>query len=105
MFGSAWSRNQVGGSMMWASASCTIRPELYGIDFPLGLLVFDCSRVTVNGSGTASPEGPSGGRSASPAAILPFFRPWCLRDRYGGRRNAGGPGDQRQFGWSSKIHW
>src|SRR5688572_25397146 len=32
MSGSAWSRSQLGSSMMWASASCTTRPRLlYGM--------------------------------------------------------------------------
>src|SRR5688500_10803630 len=31
MSGSACSRSQLGVSMMWASASCTIRPDTYGM--------------------------------------------------------------------------
>src|SRR5690242_5222466 len=34
MPGSAWSRSHVGGSMMCASASWTMRPVLYGMAFP-----------------------------------------------------------------------
>src|SRR5690606_40400155 len=69
--GSAWSRSQLGVSMMWASASCTTYPvRLYGTANPPSAAAVVAGQASHAGDGASGRRGgrPGGGAGWAPAA-------------------------------------